>query len=366
MAHSNRCCCPDYSQLLSDILSAIQANAPIDYTALLNQIIVSLQNIDDSTDDIETQLAQVITLLGTLDSDNDATALAAILTELQSILVSVQAIDDNTDGIETLLTTVINTISAEGDQTQLILQTEFDQQQAQFALMVSDLSAIVAKLGEDCSGDPINVQVCNPVDISGLQTSLDNILAQTVAINANTDTIEASFAQLIADVQAGNVDLAAIEAILTVSLAELQAINENTDNVEALITALTNTVVSEGDQTQVILSSILAKLNEDCTGSPQNVKVCATEFVTTLSSEFLTSVTTPTAPANTKEVVIMNRSGAAIQFTTNLGAQIAPPYGTIEFGVNDYEAGITVSGTSVLKGTFAANDCIIVNYRMAV
>ena len=152
------------------------------------------------------------------------------------------------------------------------------------------------KLNEDCGpgGNPINVQVCNPVDVSGIISALDDILVQVTAVNDNTDTLEASFATAIAELQAGNVDLAAIEVLLTTSLTELQAINANTDTVEALITSLQTVVQNEFDATQALLQtefdeqqaqfaniltelqSITAKLNEDCGpgGDPINVQVC--------------------------------------------------------------------------------------------
>ena len=81
----------------------------------------------------------------------------------------------------------------------------------------------------------------NTAENALITTALGDILIQVTAVNANTDTIEASLATLIADQLAGNVTLVEIRDVLTNDiLTQLQAINANTDTVEALITA-TNT-----------------------------------------------------------------------------------------------------------------------------
>ena len=75
---------------------------------------------------------------------------------------------------------------------------------------------------------------------AAITSSLNNILTQVTAVNANTDTIETKLQTLITDQLAGNVTLVQTKAVLDTLLPQLQAINANTDTVETLI-ANTNT-----------------------------------------------------------------------------------------------------------------------------
>ena len=98
----------------------------------------------------------------------------------------------------------------------------------------------------------------NAPDYSALLTS---ILTEVTAVNANTDTIEASLTTLIASSDAGNVTLASILLELGSMLTELQAIDDNTDQVEALIQTQITLLQSEFDETQVLLQTLIDKPN---------------------------------------------------------------------------------------------------------
>lgn len=92
-----------------------------------------------------------------------------------------------------------------------------------------------------------------------------------------------------------------------------------------------------------------------------------TQYATTFDSQFFTSaLVVPAAPANTKEVVVFNQSGAWLELGSNYGTQIVPPNGTASWEVNDYEAGITFSSVSIVAGTFSGADRWGINYRAAV
>ena len=310
----------------------------IDYTNILNDILTQLQAVNANTDQLEADITQLIA-----DVQAGNVTLTAINTSLGDILTEAQAINANTDGIEALITATNN-----------LLQTEFDEQQLQFASMITELQAVNTKLNETCAGAPINVTVCNPVDVSGLQTSLDNILTELQAVNANTDTLEASFAQVISDIQAGNVDLAAIEVLLTTANASLAAIDANTDTVEALITALTNTVTAEGDQTQTLLGDIETTLTNLETvlqaacgsGNEQNVNVCNPTDV----SGLLTELQAINANTDGLENLFAINNNELIDINTELDAQTTS-LGTINTSV--------LANTATLEATLTNLETVL-------
>lgn len=154
--------------------------------------------------------------------------------------------------------------------------------------LLPTLQAILDKFNESCAGAPINVVVCNPADFSVVESLLTSILASVVAIDANTDTIEADLASIIALLVQNNVDNSAIISNIQAVTAQLVLIEANTDGLEALLTSIETLIQVESDQTQAILTTIdskialtnnkldtlNAKLNESCAGAPINVVVC--------------------------------------------------------------------------------------------
>lgn len=110
-----------------------------------------------------------------------------------------------------------------------------------------------------------------------------------------------------------------------------------------------------------------SRINLDpiCAKKALLVKNCETEKETelpvTLASQRLTAITTPSAPANTKEVNIYNYSNATIQFNTNLGSQSVGPNTSIEFRAGGGQ-NISFTGISVLAGSWTANSQVLLNY----
>lgn len=181
------------------------------------------------------------------------------------------------------------------------------------------VNQIIAKLNEACGGAPINVQVCNPLDISGLQTSLTAIQASVAAVDANTNTVEALLATIntsLAGLDSDD-DATALASILTGvnnAITELQAIDANTDGIEAALASIVTSIVAEGDQTQALLTTlntaiaaIQTKLNETCAGSPINVSVCPTPQVD--QTHVIVHGQNSSVPAGLKSVIINNLSG---------------------------------------------------------
>ena len=90
------------SEKLDEVIAALGGPAPIDYTALLNDIIAELQDIDANTDTVEASLTSIDTSNAAIEVNTGQT-----VTELQSILTEVQAVNANTDNVETLLQDII-------------------------------------------------------------------------------------------------------------------------------------------------------------------------------------------------------------------------------------------------------------------
>lgn len=219
--------------------------------SLLGQILTQVTAVNANTDNIENQLTSIISELTTANTN-----LATIIASLANILVELQQIDANTDGIEGLLTNIISVITSEGNQTQALLLQIFN------------------KLNEPCTGSPQNVVVCNQISTTAIENLLSNILTQVTAIEENTDTLEALLTQANTILSAIEVDVEALLPVLNNIFLELQAIDANTDQVESILTAIITSITTEGNETQALLQQLVNKMNEPCTGSPQNVIVC--------------------------------------------------------------------------------------------
>lgn len=96
---------------------------------------------------------------------------------------------------------------------------------------------------------------------SGIIVELQNVLASVQAVDANTDTIEASLTSQITELQSLNATDFASEATLAAAktvldnaltqlqsiLTEIQAVNANTDNVEALLQQIVDLIPIPGE-----------------------------------------------------------------------------------------------------------------------
>ena len=281
---------------LADVLAKLNetcAGAPInvnvcnqaDFTVielLLTNILTSVQAIDANTDTVEVNLVNILNELQQNTADN-----ATLISSISTIISSLQQLELNTDDLEALLTTINTSIVTEGDQTQALLTS-----------LSATQTSMLAKLNETCAGNPINVTVCNPTDLTTVQGLLNSILLSVQNIDSNTDTVEASLASLLTELQQNTTDNATIISQITSVIGELQDIDANTINLEALLTSIGTLIVSEGDQTQAILTTvdskiavtntelaaINSKLNETCAGAPINVVVCNQIDLTGLQS----------------------------------------------------------------------------------
>jgi hypothetical protein len=109
---------------------------------------------------------------------------------------------------------------------------------------------------------PVDVNVVNQIDLSAVVTLLTNILAETTAIDANTDGVETKLDTIISEIQANG---ALNHADLLNVITELQGIDANTDGLEAsLLQIITNTTgnATAANQTTEItaLNNLLAEL----------------------------------------------------------------------------------------------------------
>ncbi len=153
------CLATDLSAKLDEVIAAVGGNAPIDYTALFNQVISELQDIDANTDGVEATLTAI---------NGDTTAIttntANTVTELQNVITELQDIDANTDNVEQLLTDILNALLAPDPEPTQALQlpdtcVTVDGADAQFATPVvlfnQITGAFTGKVWLDKAGDEI-------------------------------------------------------------------------------------------------------------------------------------------------------------------------------------------------------------------
>lgn len=118
----------------------------IDITTMestLASILTSVQAIDTNTDQVETLLNNIITTLGTLDSDDDGTALASIISELGNVIIELQDIDANTVNLETVLNNILAEVtpnSTEATQLQVLDALDCDDLVGQLLSANSDVA----------------------------------------------------------------------------------------------------------------------------------------------------------------------------------------------------------------------------------
>lgn len=249
--------CQTDTQLEFDALALIKANigsGAVDLSQIeadLLEIIVQVQNLNLNTDEVESLLNQLIVEI------NTGAHATAVLDALDIIVNTLAELEIDTTAIENHLISLQSTLISEFDETQVLLAN------------------ILSRLNADCSA-PINVNVCNQVDLSVVESQLSSILSAIQALEVNTLAIESLLVDLIAELQAGTVALGDILTELSSILSAVQSIEVDTTAIEAAIVSLQSTVTSEGNQTQALLQAILDRLNTDCT-APLAVEVCNTE-----------------------------------------------------------------------------------------
>lgn len=220
--------------------------------AELLTILVEIQNLNLVTNEIELLLQQLI------EEINSGAQATAVLSVLNDILIQLGDIEVDTTAIEEAIISVETTVITEMDQTQVLL------------------SSILARLNAaECGDQPLGVTVCNQLDLSVVEASLDSILSSLVEIEGDTSAIEVLVGDLITEVQVGNANiLPELQAILTA----LQSIDIDTTAIETAIASLELTVSTEGDQTQALLVEIRDRLLTDCT-NPLKVEICNPEDI---------------------------------------------------------------------------------------
>ena len=102
---------------LDQVITAITGNAPIDYTALFNQVISELQSIDTNTDALESTLDSIKTDTTAITTNTQNT-----VNELQNVVTELQGIDENTDDVETTLAAILAALLAPDDEPSQAIQ----------------------------------------------------------------------------------------------------------------------------------------------------------------------------------------------------------------------------------------------------
>lgn len=235
-------------QGLSGLLSGTCPGIPVTVCNQvdLGQIEAELINILVEVEEINVDTTAIEFLIGELlvEVQGGNAELGDILTELSAILSAIQAIDFDTTAIEAAIASLQNTVTGEGDQTQLLLQ------------------AILDRLNTDCTA-PLAVEVCNPediqIDLTQVVSLLQDISAHLQTLVSNTDTLESQIASLIVEIEAGNLTLDAILVALGEVTAFAQSIAENTDGLEQCCLDTQNLLQSEFDQSQSLLQQIVDK-----------------------------------------------------------------------------------------------------------
>lgn len=250
-----------------------------DLGPILQNILASLQNIEGLVDQVEPLLTSLETLLTQNNQDNQT-----IITGIGNIISEVQ--------------NVVTTLVAEQDQTQALIQQGNTIAQA-----------VLDYFNNNSCATPLFVQECNPIDLTGIQNTLSNILIEAQQANQvlsdieqNTNDVESLIQQLIVDtqsilteVQTNNTIsqsiLNSVNQLITQNntiISELQSIGSSVSSVVTIAQSIdsklstTNTILqNEFDQTQaliqqgnVISQGILDYLNNNSCANPISVTVC--------------------------------------------------------------------------------------------
>jgi hypothetical protein len=274
---------------------SLGGGASIDYTSLLTSILTETQSIDSNTDQLES-------LVGVTN-----TSISGLQLTLDSVYTELQSIDDHSANIDSQGSLNYNEFIQINSNTFVTSERLND--------VNTNLTSIINKLNEPCAGSPINVSVCNPTDISGLQTVLDNILLQDTDINQNTLFTQQALANT-------NILLGTIDTSTSNSLIEQQLTNTN-------------------------LNNILTKLNEDCAGDPINVRVCPEPS----SAAVITSGTTSPIPAGATSILIRKTNGTGT--VTVAGQILSPIRDNISFDAPEGKTLPAITLVAAGGGTFA-------------
>lgn len=109
-------CCQNLSAKADEIVAAITGSTRPDYSTLLNQLLTAVQAVDANTDEVE----QALTDLNVTSTANAASNLAASNT-LTSVLAELQAVNANTDEAETLLTQIRDLLNNPPNQPTMLV-----------------------------------------------------------------------------------------------------------------------------------------------------------------------------------------------------------------------------------------------------
>ena len=121
----------DVLQELEDINTALANGIDVNVTnqinisglqSTLDNILIAINAVNANTDQAETLLSDIITALGNLDSDDDGTALSAILTELTNVVSELQDVDANTTNLESILTAIQGVVAGNATAANQVLQ----------------------------------------------------------------------------------------------------------------------------------------------------------------------------------------------------------------------------------------------------
>lgn len=221
-------------QELCDALVAKKFNVnvcnQIDLSALEALVQWVIDAINDLSADLVAELWDILTTLwDILVAIEEWNAdLWDILLTLWDILTELEWFEFDTSAIEALLQNIIDIMNDD---------------------IVATLSAILTKI---CG--KIDVNVCNQIDLSTIESLLGDIITAIWDLDAN---INNNLEAILESINDGNAILADILIELWDILTQLEAINENTNDLEALIQQVIDILT---DSIQVTLAAMLDKL----------------------------------------------------------------------------------------------------------
>jgi hypothetical protein len=240
---------------------------PLDLSTIettLNMILNSVQNIDINTDDVETLLGDIITALGNLDSDDDAVALAAILTELGNVVAALQALDTNTTNLENILNSILTQVTPNATEvkqdTQISLATTANAALNSILSSLNSSQDIEILLVRDVGDGNIVVQQIREYDIdsgSFLPPTYQKVDGSVHTVVGPLEYLDPSAVlNLILSELQGTLDVdVTANTIGLATDAKLEQIRLEIVNVETLL-ALINAKVA----TQTTLAALLTEL----------------------------------------------------------------------------------------------------------
>lgn len=165
----------------------------------LSSILTSVQGIDANTDTVESILSNILTAIGNLDQDDDGTALAAILTELNNVVTELQSVDANTDNLESSLANILAEVTPNATETKqdeiidalhgtqkvtnLNLSSEFIP--SIYPFIVDEIEMGFTDSSNDAIINPPNVVINNNTELAVLISTVTPVVFCTETSNFN-------------------------------------------------------------------------------------------------------------------------------------------------------------------------------------